>query len=89
MQLYFGKFYQNNIAKEDGVDGVDLKIFSQRMNHTPNYKAVCRTAPATPGLLIKVGKLTLGNFTYGNLTLGKLTRVYLPCINLYEVSFPG
>ena len=58
------------------------------MNHTPIHEALCRTALATPHLLINVGKLTLVNYTNANLTLGKLKRVYLPCINLHKVSFP-
>ena len=59
------------------------------MNHTPIHEAVCRTALATLGLVLKLVKLTLGNLTNGNLTLGKLTGIYLPCINLHKESFPG
>ena len=51
-----------------------MKIFSQRMNHTPIHKAVCRTALATLGLLMKVDKLTFGNFTNGNITLDCTSR---------------
>ena len=57
------------------------------MNQSINYEAVCRTASATPGLLIRLGKLSLGNFTKGNLTLGKFMKVYLPLINLPKVFY--
>ena len=57
-----------------------LKIGRKRMNRLINDKAVCRTAPATPGLLIIWQKTSLfQNICYGNLEL-ELGVLMLSCI---------
>ena len=47
-----------------------MKIWRKRMTELMSNEAVCRTAPATPGLLINIWV-----HTYGTLVLGISTRI--------------